>query len=54
MFRPTHVHRQEADSHLRWWSEHGSHVNLLIPNHGDPIAGSMCWNDTVITAEKLG
>jgi thiosulfate reductase/polysulfide reductase chain A len=50
--RRTSVHREEPDGRLRWWSEHGAHVNLLIPNRGDPIAGSMCWNDTVVTVSK--
>jgi anaerobic selenocysteine-containing dehydrogenase len=50
--RRTRFHREEADGRLRWWSDHGTHVNLVIPNRGDPIAGSMCWNDTVVTVSK--
>jgi anaerobic selenocysteine-containing dehydrogenase len=51
--RKTHTHIEEADSRLRWWTEHGAHPNLIIPNRGDPIAGSMCWNDTVVRVEKV-
>jgi anaerobic selenocysteine-containing dehydrogenase len=45
-------HGEDADGRLRWWSDHGAHVNHVIPNRGDPIAGSMCWNDTVVTVSK--
>jgi anaerobic selenocysteine-containing dehydrogenase len=45
-------HRAEQDEGLRWWSEQGSHVNRIIPTRGDPIGGSMCWNDTLVTVEQ--
>jgi anaerobic selenocysteine-containing dehydrogenase len=48
---PNHIER--PDSKLRWWTDHGVHVNLIVPNRGDPIAGSMCWNDTVVTVSKV-
>ena len=50
--RTTQFHVEDADGRLRWWSDYGTHVNLVIPNRGDPIAGSMCWNDTVVTVSK--
>jgi len=50
--RTTQFHGEDADGRLRWWSDHGAHVNHVIPNRGDPIAGSMCWNDTVVTVSK--
>jgi anaerobic selenocysteine-containing dehydrogenase len=46
------AHRPESDSRYKWWVENGSHPNLIIPNRGDPIAGSMCWMDTVVRVEK--
>jgi anaerobic selenocysteine-containing dehydrogenase len=46
-------HRAEPDSKYRWWTENGAHPNLIIPNRGDPIAGSMCWNDTLVRVEKV-
>jgi hypothetical protein len=27
-------------------------VNTIIPNVGDPIAGSQCWMDTVVKVMK--
>jgi anaerobic selenocysteine-containing dehydrogenase len=45
------VHDAEADGANRWWTEHGAHPNNIIPNVGDPIAGSMCWMDTVVRIE---
>ncbi|MBI4912038.1 MAG: molybdopterin-dependent oxidoreductase [Acidobacteria bacterium] len=45
--------RPEADSPLRWWRGHGAHVNRIIPTLGDPIAGAMRWNDTVVQVRKL-
>ncbi len=45
------VHEAEVDGSSRWWTEHGSHPNTVIPNVGDPIAGSMCWMDTVVRVE---
>jgi len=45
-------HEAEADGRNRWWTGHGSHPNAVIPNVGDPIAGSMCWNDTVVRIER--
>lgn len=46
------VHQPESDGENRWWTEHGTHPNLVIPSAGDPISGSMCWNDTVVTVER--
>jgi anaerobic selenocysteine-containing dehydrogenase len=46
------THVAEPDGRLRWWKRHGAHPNLIIPNRGDPIAGSMCWNDTVVRVSK--
>jgi anaerobic selenocysteine-containing dehydrogenase len=51
--RRSHGHREEADSRNKWWKGNGSHPNRIIPNRGDPIAGSMCWNDTVVTVSKI-
>jgi anaerobic selenocysteine-containing dehydrogenase len=48
----SHVHAAEPDSRLKWWEDNGVHPNLIIPNRGDPIAGAMCWNDTVVTVTK--
>ena len=42
----------ETDLRHKWWSRNGAHINIIIPNKGDPIAGSMCWNDTVVRVEK--
>jgi len=46
------VHVPETDSKNKWWNRNGEHVNIVIPNKGDPIAGSMCWNDTVVRVVK--
>jgi anaerobic selenocysteine-containing dehydrogenase len=46
------VYIPETDSHNKWWDSNGTHINIIIPNRGDPIAGSMCWNDTVVRVEK--
>lgn len=46
------VHRAESDTRNKWWKENGTHVNLVIPCVGDPIAGSMCWMDTVVTVAR--
>jgi anaerobic selenocysteine-containing dehydrogenase len=46
------THIPEPDSRLRWWTGNGAHPNWVIPNLGDPIAGSMCWNDTVVRVTK--
>lgn len=35
-----------------WWKENGVHPNWLIPNKGDPIAGQLCFMDTVVTVVK--
>ncbi len=43
---------EEADLRYKWWDRNGAHINIVIPNKGDPIAGSMCWNDTVVRVEK--
>ncbi len=45
-----HVH--EADCKHRWWNEHGVHPNWLLPNKGDPISGTLRFNDTVVTVSK--
>jgi anaerobic selenocysteine-containing dehydrogenase len=45
-------HVPEVDSENKWWTENGTHVNRIIPCVGDPIAGSMCWTDTVVKLEK--
>ncbi len=45
-------HAVESDCELKWWKGRGVHPNLIIPNKGDPISGSMCWNDTVVRVEK--
>ena len=45
--------RHESDSDLKWWKDNGAHVNRIIPIVGDPISGAMCWNDTVVTVEKV-
>lgn len=50
--KPSPFQRREADTPLRWWTEHGAHVNLLIPTKGDPIGGAMCWNDTLVRVAK--
>jgi len=47
------VHLPESDIENKWWKDNGNHVNKIIPNVGDPIAGSMCWNDTVVQVEKI-
>jgi anaerobic selenocysteine-containing dehydrogenase len=49
---PSAVHQPEDDSWSRWWTGHGAHPNLVIPNVGDPISGSMCWMDTVVRVER--
>ncbi|MEE9443499.1 MAG: molybdopterin-dependent oxidoreductase [candidate division Zixibacteria bacterium] len=46
-------HTQESDVHNKWWESGRSHVNNIIPCVGDPISGSMCWMDTVVTIEKV-
>ncbi len=47
---PGHV--AEADTRNKWWKSNGTHVNRVIPCVGDPIAGSMCWMDTVVKVER--
>jgi anaerobic selenocysteine-containing dehydrogenase len=47
------IHITEADVKNKWWKSNGEHVNLIIPRVGDPISGSMCWMDTVVTVEKV-
>jgi anaerobic selenocysteine-containing dehydrogenase len=51
---PSPYSRPDADGSLRWWSGRGSHVNLIIPNRGDPVAGGMRWNDTLVRISKAG
>jgi anaerobic selenocysteine-containing dehydrogenase len=46
------VHQDEPDSRNKWWKDNGAHVNIVIPNIGDPIGGSMCWMDTVVKVSK--
>jgi anaerobic selenocysteine-containing dehydrogenase len=48
----SHGHVHETDCDNKWWREGGAHVNTIIPNKGDPIAGSLCWMDTVVRVEK--
>lgn len=50
--RRSHGHRAEHDLRNKWWKVNGAHPNRIIPNKGDPIAGSMCWNDTVVKVSK--
>jgi anaerobic selenocysteine-containing dehydrogenase len=50
--KPSHDHICEPDCRLMWWEGNGVHPNHIIPNRGDPIAGSMCWNDTVVRVRK--
>jgi anaerobic selenocysteine-containing dehydrogenase len=45
-------YKKDADGPLRWWTQHGSHVNRIIPIKGDPIAGGMRWNDTLVRISK--
>jgi anaerobic selenocysteine-containing dehydrogenase len=49
----TPVHVLESDSGNKWWNDHGAHPNTIIPNVGDPIAGSMCWMDTIVKVSKV-
>jgi anaerobic selenocysteine-containing dehydrogenase len=46
------THAPDGDTRHKWWDHNGAHVNIVIPNRGDPIAGSMCWNDTVVRVKK--
>jgi anaerobic selenocysteine-containing dehydrogenase len=50
--RKSHVHVSETDCELKWWDENGEHPNWVIPNRGDPISGSLCWNDAVVKVHK--
>ncbi|MDH5399678.1 MAG: molybdopterin-dependent oxidoreductase [Cyclobacteriaceae bacterium] len=47
------VNGGDIDSDNKWWDGNGAHVNRIIPNIGDPISGSMCWNDTVVVVEPI-
>jgi anaerobic selenocysteine-containing dehydrogenase len=47
---PAHVYETDCDN--KWWNNNGSHVNLIIPNVGDPISGSLCWMDTIVKVKK--
>ncbi len=47
------VFKPGPDTANKWWENKGSHVNKIIPNVGDPISGSMCWNDTIVKVEKI-
>lgn len=46
-------HVEETDDYNKWWESKKTHVNSIIPCVGDPIAGSMCWMDTVVKVEKV-
>ena len=46
--RPGRGRADDPDLVHKWWHDNGDHPNLIIPNRGDPISGSMCWNDTVV------
>ena len=46
-------HIPEPDCRNKWWPEKGVHPNWIIPNVGDPIGGTMCWMDTVVTVSKV-
>ncbi|MBI4612382.1 MAG: molybdopterin-dependent oxidoreductase [Planctomycetes bacterium] len=46
------THACEPDCANKWWKETGVHPNWIIPPVGDPIGGTMCWMDTVVTATK--
>jgi anaerobic selenocysteine-containing dehydrogenase len=50
--RRSHGHPAERDLRNKWWKGSGAHPNRIIPNKGDPIAGSMCWNDTVVKVSR--
>jgi anaerobic selenocysteine-containing dehydrogenase len=50
--KKTAEHVSEVDSHNKWWKDNGTHVNRIIPCIGDPIAGSMCWMDTLVRVER--
>jgi thiosulfate reductase/polysulfide reductase chain A len=44
----------DADASRIWWAgNNGVHPNWLIPLKSDPIGGEMCWNDTVVTVERV-
>ncbi|KKL21848.1 hypothetical protein LCGC14_2441340, partial [marine sediment metagenome] len=58
-------HACETDCHNKWWGKgsvdkgrtvwrdgRGVHPNWIIPNAGDPIAGSLRWMDTVVQVSK--
>ncbi len=58
-------HACEPDCHNKWWGVgskdkgpkvwregRGVHVNWIIPNVGDPIAGALRWMDTVVKVTK--
>jgi thiosulfate reductase/polysulfide reductase chain A len=51
--RESYQHVCEPDCTDKWWKDKGQHPNLIIPNRGDPIGGTMCWNDTVVEVEKV-
>ncbi len=44
---------KDPDLALIWWKEHGIRANWIIPNTGDPIAGTMRWMDTVVKVRKI-
>jgi anaerobic selenocysteine-containing dehydrogenase len=48
------VHVSEPDGRLKWWKDSGVHPNWIIPNRGDPIAGALCWMDTVVRVQRGG
>ena len=58
-------HVCEPDCHNKWWGKNsvdkgprvwrdgrGVHVNWIIPNAGEPIAGGLRWMDTVVKVAK--
>ena len=46
------VHDDDPDLKLKWWDKHGVHPNVLIPNKGDRVSGTMRWMDTVVQVSK--
>ena len=42
----------DPDAKNMWWTKHGNHPNVVIPNSSDPISGGQRWMDTVVRVEK--
>ncbi len=44
----------KADTDLKqiWWRDNGEHPNWIIPNKPDPVAGQLCYMDTVVKVKK--